>query len=234
MRQVFLALLFVLAAPTFAGTPLPDTPHIVVSGAGEVTAKPDSARLSFQFESRAAQPLPAKKAVDQGVNRLLEALSRFGIADGDIEAGSLQASEDVDYTDSGKRVSNGYEASRTVTVLLTRIDQLNDLIDTGLAAGATNFRNLQFESSRAAEFRAEAKRKAIQNAHAQARDTSVAFGAALGSIYSIDSITSQVEFGYRGRTLDAVTVTGSNASGRYVQPTVEYHENVRAVFELKR
>jgi len=234
MRQVFLALLFVLAAPTFAGTPLPDAPHIVVSGEGEVTAKPDSARLSFEFESRAAQPLPAKKAVDQGVNRLLEALSRFGIADGDIEAGSLQASEDVDYTDSGKRVSNGYEASRTVTVLLTRIDQLNDLIDTGLAAGATNFRNLQFESSRAAEFRAEAKRKAIQNAHAQARDTSVAFGAALGSIYSIDSVTSQVEFGYRGRTLDTVTVTGSNTSGRYVQPTVEYHENVRAVFELKR
>jgi hypothetical protein len=31
-----------------------------------------------------------------------------------------------------------------------------------------------------------------------------------------------------------MTVTGSNASGRYVQPTVEYRENVRAVFELKR
>ena len=234
MRQILLAVLFVLATPAFAGTSLPDAPHIVVSGTGEVTAKPDSARLSFEFEARAAQPLPAKKTVDQGVNRLLEALSRFGIADGDIEAGSLQASEDVDYTDAGKRVSNGYEANRTITVLLARIDQLNDLIDTGLAAGATSFRNLQFESSRAAEFRAEAKRKAIQDAHTQARDTSVAFGAALGPIYSIDNVTSQAVFGYQRGTLDAMTVTGSNASGRYVQPTVEYRENVRAVFELKR
>lgn len=234
MRQVLLALLFVLAGPAFAGTPLPDAPHIVVSGEGKVTTKPDSARLSFAFESRAAQPLPAKKAVDQGVDRLLEALSRFGIADEDIEAGSLQASEDVDYTDSGRRVSNGYEASRKVTVLLKQIDRLNDLIDTGLASGATGFSNLEFESTRATELRAEAKRKAIQQARGQANDTAGAFGAALGPIYSIDSVTSQVEFGYSRQTLDSVTVTGSAAAGRYIQPTVEYVENVRAVFELKR
>lgn len=234
MRQLLLATLFALAPSAFAGTPLPDAPHIVVAGQGKVTVKPDSARLSFEFASRAAQPLQAKKTVDQGVNRLLEALSGFGIADEDIEAGGLQASEDVDYTDSGKRVSNGYEASRTVTVLLKRIDRLNDLIDAGLASGATGFRNLVFESTRAAELRAEAKRKAIQHARDQANDTAGAFGMALGPIYSIDSATSQVEFGYRAQTLDSVTVTGSSTAGRYIQPTVDYAENVRAVFELKR
>lgn len=233
MRQVLLAALLVLAVPAFAGTPLPDAPHIVVSGEGKVTAKPDSARLSFEFESRAAQPLSAKKAVDQSVNRLLEALSRFGIADKDIEAGSLQASEDVDYTDSGKRVSNGYEASRTVTVLLKQIDRLNDLIDTGLASGATSFNNLQFESTQAEQLRSEAKRKAIQDARAQADETAEALGAGLGPIYSIDNVGSQNRFGYNAETLDKVTVTGS-VSGRYVQPTVEYRASVRAVFELKR
>lgn len=234
MRQVLLALPFVLAGPAFAGTPLPDAPHIVVSGEGKITAKPDSARLSFAFDSRAAQPLPAKKAVDQGVDRLLEALSRFGIADEDIEAGSLQASEDVDYTDSGRRVSNGYEASRKVTVLLKQIDRLNELIDAGLASGATSFDNLQFQSTQAEQLRSEAKRKAIQDARAQANETAEALGTRLGPIYSIDNVGSQDRFGYYGETLDKVTVTGSRAVGRYVQPSVEYRANVRAVFELKR
>lgn len=233
MRQVVLAMLVILAPPAFAGTPLPDAPHIVVSGEGKVTARPDSARLSFEFESRAAQPLPAKKAVDQGVNRLLEALSRFGVAGEDIEAGSLRASEDVDYTDSGRRVSNGYEASRTVTVLLKQIDRLNDLIDTGLASGATSFNNLQFESTHAGQLRSEAKRKAIQDARTQAGETAEALGAGLGPIYSVDNVGAQNSFGYNAETLDKVTVTGS-ASGRYVQPTVEYRASVRAVFELKR
>lgn len=234
MRQFLLATLFALAPTAFAGTPLPDAPHIVVAGQGKVTAKPDSARLSFEFESRAAQPLPAKKAVDQGVNRLLEALSGFGIADEDIEAGGLQASEDVDYTDSGKRVSNGYEASRTVTVLLKQIDRLNDLIDAGLASGAKGFNNLQFQSTHAEQLRSEAKLKAIQDARAQAGETAEALGARLGPIYSIDNVGSQDRFGYYGETLDKVTVSGSRAVGRYVQPSVEYSANVRAVFELKR
>lgn len=234
MRQVLLALLFVLAAPTFAGTPLPDAPHIVVSGEGKVATKPDSARLSFEFESRASQPLPAKKAVDEGVNRLLGLVSRFGISDDDIEAGSLQASEDVDYTDSGKRVSNGYEARRAVTVLLKRIDELNELIDAGLAAGATGFDDLQFESTRAEALRSEAKHKAIQNARAQADETAEALGAELGPIYSVDNVGAQDRFGYQGETLDKVTVTGSRVAGRYVEPSVEYRANVRAVFELKR
>src|SRR5690606_1171214 len=107
--RTLIALLLFACGTAFAGTPLPDAPHIVVSGQGEVSAKPDAARVQFDFESRAPQPLPAKQAVDAAVNRLL---------------GGLDASEDVDYGDDGERTSNGFVASRSVTVLLKDIDRL--------------------------------------------------------------------------------------------------------------
>lgn len=239
MRHLLLASLsltglFIASLPALAGTPLPDAPHIVVSGEGKVSAPPDSVRLSFEFESRASQPLPAKQSVDQGVNRLLARLTDFGIADSDIRASDLSASEDIDYTDSGRRVSNGFEASRSVSVLLKPVDRLNELIDAGLAAGAKGFSGLAFESTQATALRSEAKRKAIEKVRSQASETAAAFGASLGAVYSVDSVGSNTRFDYYGRTLDRITVTGNRAPGRYLAPTVEYSENVSAVFELKR
>ncbi|MDN5782226.1 MAG: SIMPL domain-containing protein, partial [Luteimonas sp.] len=99
MRLLIALLLSLVLFPAFAGTPLPDAPHVVASGQGKVSAKPDSARVEFNFVQRSQQPLPAKQAVDVAVNRLLDGLDAFGIADKDITASGLDASEDVDYGD---------------------------------------------------------------------------------------------------------------------------------------
>lgn len=231
-----LLLLAALATPGWAGTPLPDGPHIVVTGQGKASAKPDQVSLTFRFESRSTQPLPAKQAVDAAVARMLKLLPTFGITEQDVQAGSLDASEDVDYTDSGKRVSNGFEASRDVTVLLKDIERVNDLIDAGLAAGASGFRNLDFQSSRADELREQARRKAADDARAKAAASVQNFGASLGAMYSIGSVNSREFERYGESTLDSVTVTGGRvaAPGRYLQPSVEFNEIVQVVFDVKR
>lgn len=233
--RTLIALLLFACGTAFAGTPLPDAPHIVVSGQGEVSAKPDAARVQFDFESRAPQPLPAKQAVDAAVNRLLGGLDAYGVADDDITASSLDASEDVDYGDDGERTSNGFVASRSVTVLLKDIDRLNDFLDSGLAAGAHGIGSVGFESSRKDALREEARKEAVADARAKAAEMAAAFGARLGPVYSIGSINSLYQNQYGAITLDRIEVTGSRiGSGRYVQPKVEYTETVNAVFALQR
>lgn len=231
-----LALVWGLASGSaLAGTPLPEAPHVVASGEGKVSVKPDSARVRFNFEQRAAQPLPAKQAVDAAVNRLLAALDGYGIADDDITASSLNAAEDVDYTESGRRVSNGFVAGRSVSVVLRQIDRLNDFLDSGLQAGAHEIANVEFESTRATHLRAEAKKKAVADARLKAGEMAASFDVRLGPVYSIDSINSRYSALYSATTLDRIQVTGSRLSqGRYIQPTVEYTESVNAVFELLR
>lgn len=235
-RVVCLCVLWGLTASAWAGTPLPDGPHIVVSGEGKATGVPDQVRVTFEFTSRGAKPLPTKQAVDAGVNRLLGRLGEFDIAKDDIRAGDLSTREDIDYTDSGKLVSNGFTSERSVTVLLKQVDRLNDLIDMGLGEGASEFSGPNFESSQATALRAQAKREAIDNLRAKAVETAASFNAQLGPVYSINSVNSQQSRVYNeAYSLDAVTVSGSRQrQGRYLQPSVEYTESVNAVFELKR
>jgi uncharacterized protein len=235
MRLLLASLLLFGCTAASAGTPLPDAPHVVASGQGKASVKPDQARVRFDFEQRAPRPLAAKQAVDAAVNRLLGSLDAYGIADDDITASSLDASEDVDYDDDGRRTSNGFVASRSVTVLLKDIDRLNDFLDNGLASGAHGIGGVGFESARKDALRAQARQQAVADARAKAEEMAIAFGARLGPVYSIGSINSRSEDQYGANTLDRIQVTGSRMPrGRYVQPEVEYAETVNAVFELQR
>ena len=235
MRTLLASLLLLACSTTFAGTPLPDAPHVIASGQGKASVKPDTARVRFDFEQRTAQPLPAKQGVDAAVNRLLDSLDAYGVADDDVTASSLDVSEDADYDDEGERTSNGFVASRSVTVLLKDVDRLNAFLDNGLASGAHGVGSVAFESSREDALREEARKGAVADARAKAMEMANAFGARLGAVYSIGSINSRYEHRYGATTLDRVEVTGSRMQrGSYVQPEVEYTETVDAVFELLR
>ncbi len=236
MRIVPLLCLMLSCALAHAGTPLPDGPHIVVTGEGKLSVKPDSARVRVAFEQRSPQPLAAKQAVDARVNALLVGTAGFGIEDQDVRASDIDVEEDVDYDDKDRRISHGHLATRQVTLLLRDIDRLNELLDFCLSSGALRIAEVSFESTQAAQLRAEAKRKAVAEARGKGEEMAAAFGVALGPVYSIDSVNSRSAAGWGGATLDRIQVTGSRAPapGRYLQPTVEYAENVSAVFELRR
>jgi len=141
----------------------------------------------------------------------------------------------VEYTDDGKRVSNGYVAERNVSIVFKQLERLNDFLGNGLAAGAHEISNFEFESTRADALRVQAKQKAVDNARQKAMDMASAFGASLGPVYSIDSITSRHAGTYSSTTLDRIQVTGTRISkGRYIQPQVDHTESVNAVFEWRR
>lgn len=232
MHLLTASALLLVSSAVSAGTPLPDGPHLVVSGEGKVSVKPDSARTVLAFVDRAPQPLPAKMAVDRDVNALLDGTAAFAIAENDIRASDLSLSEDVDYDDKDQRISRGHVAERRVTVVLKQLDRLNEFLDTALRLGADDIAGVEFESTRADSLRAQAKRDAVAVARRKGEEMATAFGARLGAVYSIDSINSRQASGYGGTTLDRVVVTGSRIGGRYLQPSVDYTESVSVVFNL--
>ena len=87
---------------------------------------------------------------------------------------------------------------------------------------------------------AEAKRVvdralAVADAREKASGLAVAFGGALGPVYSINSLNSMQAHGCGNTTLDRIMVTGSRIdSGRYLQPQIDFTERVSAVFEISR
>ena len=234
MRTLLISTLL-LATPCFAGTPLPDAPHVVASGEGKATVAPDLATISLQATYSNADPAVAKQKVDRAVENLLEIAPSFGVAPEDITASDLSLAEDIDYDDDRRRVSNGFNANRELVVTLHQLDRLGAFLDAAVAAGVNEIENVAFESSRKDALRLEARAKAVADAREKAAGLAQSFGSTIGPVYSINSVNSTLADGYGGTTLDRVTVTGSRINrGRYLQPTVDYTERVSAVFELKR
>lgn len=234
MRMTLLGILMTVAMPVWAGTPLPDAPHIVISGEGRVSVPAERARVTMNFEQRASTPLAAKQAVDQAVSRYLATLTAYKVEDGQVRASDLSVREEFDYDDNDRRVSRGHLASREVSVVLDAVARLNDLLDDGLKAGASGVGDISFEVRDAQALRAGAKAKAVAEARRKADETASAFGTRLGKVYSIDSVNSRMANQWGANTLDRMQVTGTRLPGRYLQSKVEFTESVSAVFELER
>ncbi|KGM51133.1 hypothetical protein N792_12125 [Lysobacter concretionis Ko07 = DSM 16239] len=233
MRIALLAALL-LVPPCFAGSPLPDGPHVVTSGEGKVTIAPDLATITLQVRHRDMAAATAKQRVDAAIEAFLRAAPGFGLATTDVTASDLSLSEDIDYDDAGRRRNNGFVASRAVTVELRQLHRLGEFIDSALAAGLNSVENVVFASSHKAELQREARAKAVAGAREEASGLAHAFGSEAGAIYSINSVHSHLANGYGGR-LDRIVVTGARLNaGKYLQPSVEYTERVSAVFELER
>ncbi|HVI25339.1 MAG TPA: SIMPL domain-containing protein [Xanthomonadaceae bacterium] len=234
MRFLLLTALL-LAGSAVAGTPLPDAPHVMSSGEGKVSVAPDLARVTLTASYRNTAPAAAKQSVDRSIEAFLDLAPRFALQPSQVRAADLSVSEDIDYDERDRKVSNGFVATRQVTVELRDLARLGEFLDAALAAGVNEVDNIQFESSRAEALRAEAREKAVAQAREKASGLAQAFGAALGPVYSINSLGSFNSDGYGANSLDRIEVTGSRVHrSRYVQPTVEYSERVSAVFELKR
>jgi len=233
--RLLLLTAFLLTGAAFAGTPLPDAPHVTSSGEGKVSVAPDLARITLTARYRNPAPAAAKQSVDRSIEAFLDLAPRFALQPEQVRAADLSVAEDIDYDDRDRKISNGFVATREVTVELRDLARLGEFLDDALAAGLNEVDNIEFESSRAEALRAEAREKAVAQAREKAEGLAKAFSATLGPVYSINSLGSLSTDGYGASTLDRIQVTGSRIHrSRYVQPTVEYSERVSAVFELQR
>jgi uncharacterized protein YggE len=232
--RIWVLAVALLSTHCFAGTPYPDAPHVVANGEGKVSVAPDMATISLRVDHHDPVAGIAKQSVDRGVNALLKLASDDAVAAADVTASDLSVWEDTDNDDHGRRVSDGFQASRSVVVKLHDLGRLDAFLDAALAAGATRIDEVDFASSRADELRRQARAKAAADARTKASDLATGFDAVLGPVYSIDSVDSNRSQGY-GRTLDRIEVTGSRGgTGRYLQPTVDYTERVSVVFALRQ
>ena len=236
MRRWILAALLPLS-PTvvLGGTPLPDAPHIVVTGEAEVSVAPDTAVVTMEVQHRAASPAEAKRVADLAVNALLDAAPAFGVAPDHMRASDLNLREEIEYDENDKPVRRIHEARREVQVRLDDLAKIGPYMDAALAAGMTGIDDVTFETKLEDTVRRKARELAVAEATEKAAGLATAFGGALGPVYSINSVNSSLAQGYGSTDLDRIMVSGSRiVDPRYLQPTLDFTERVSAVFEITR
>ena len=206
--------------------------QVNVTGMGEVSAAPDSAEVSLTVQSLRRESAAAKDDVDMRVNEFLEALDDLGFDEDNITAGSLRTNPRYEYC-SGQQTFTGYQASRSLTVEVSDLDDLDALLDAALNGQIDIINNIRYKVGDSSAMEEKARELAIEDSKGQASELAAAYGAELGPIVSIN-------YRSRGNTPIFMDAAGpavlrseaANVTGQYLPDEISFSDQIDVVFDL--
>ena len=164
---------------------------ITVSATGTADAEPDRARITSGVSTEADTAREALTKNSETMTKIIDELKGKGIEPKDIQTASFNVEPVTDYSKEGKppRVI-GYRVSNQVIVLVRKLDQLGDVLDNVVSAGANQIQGLAFEVSKEDSLKDDARKEAVANALRRAKLLATAAGAEVGDVLQISEETS--------------------------------------------
>lgn len=214
----------------FASASAPEFPHLETTGVGEVVAQPDTATINVAVSLTRDTAQAAKKASDDAVIALLGRLEKMGVAQKDIESANLNIQPQYTYPKNGEPKLDGYRASRNVTVTLTDLAMLNNVLDGALADGLNRVNGIQFSSSKEAELKEQARIAAIRDAQAKAASLAKGFDLDLGGVWEIRYMDASPNRPVVMRMAES----SANVGASYQDAEITVRDQVEVVYKLGR
>jgi uncharacterized protein len=162
---------------------------IRVVGQGEVSARPDVARVNLGVETTAHSVSEATAEATARMNAVLAALRELGISSRDLQTSSFSIRAERPTPLAGKAAAEGplvYHVSNIVSIKVRDPDRTGAVLDAAVGAGANTVWGISFERSDEAALRAEARVRAVRDARARAESLAAAGEVHAGEILSID------------------------------------------------
>ena len=194
LRQLAFSVTLCLPSMLWAQAPArttPSVPEVVVSGSGVIKLKPDRATVTIAVVTRGGSAAAAGRLNVQRILPVLAALRRAGLPDSALVTTGYTVSLERDLYGRPPvppDVAPTYLARNAVRATLTNLETLGQLLDSALAAGATEVANITFASSQAPEARQRAIAIAIRAARADAEAAANAAGGILGDVIEISLV----------------------------------------------
>ncbi|MGN7388125.1 SIMPL domain-containing protein [Sporosarcina sp. SAFN-015] len=141
---------------------------ITVVGQGEVLALPDTAVNQLEVNTTSEQLSEAQRENAAIMTNIIQALDQLGIQLENIQTVNYSIFPRYDYV-NGEQIFKGYEVSNSISVKLTNIQQVGEVIDTAVEHGANRVSNIQFSVENVDRYKQESIVKALQNAQMKAQ-----------------------------------------------------------------
>jgi uncharacterized protein YggE len=153
-----------------------------ITGTGQATGTPDIARVDLGVETRDEDIAVAVDETNRKMSELTDALTNLGVADEDLLTTqyNIHQDEPID-PQTGRPVGTGeYVVSNTLKATIREIDQISQVIETGLNAGANRVFGLAFDIEDTSALESQARSEALQDAMSRARELADGLEVALG------------------------------------------------------
>ncbi|MBR4575847.1 MAG: SIMPL domain-containing protein [Clostridia bacterium] len=182
MRKLtaFLAAAVLLMTASFA---LADT-KITVTGNGETQVSADTAIVSLGVSARDKDVLKAQQEVNRVIAAIRESLIAKGVAEENINTDYMNIYAIYDYNEDQEQIK-AYNASSTLAIKVTKMDDVGAVIDEAFAAGANTLNGITFSASNTDEARSESMKAAVAEARTKAEVLAEAAGMKITGIKEI-------------------------------------------------
>ena len=219
-------LLFVLFIhPSFA-SPLPDAPHIVVTGEYEIRTTPDILTLSLRISETGFEVAAARDNIEIRSKKLIQSLEALKIAKEDINSAQLQITPHYNWNNRAQ-IYAGTEVSRTVEVTLRDLSRYDDLIRSIIDAQVAQIHSTRLSSSQEKKLREDALRGAIGDGMEKAKIMVAHLPEQIGPVYSISPQSSNAPFS--GARYQMAEMAQKSA---FEPGTILFKESLQIVFYL--
>jgi uncharacterized protein len=182
------AFAFAAALPASAQPPPPPPPpmppaRVIVTGEASVSVPPDYAEITSGVTTQAKTAKAATDANTKAMAALNAALQQTGIAPSDIQTVRFTVSPVYGAPQPGHAPPLvGYSVSNELGIKVRQIAKVGEILDSLIAAGATDAGSVQFLHSNTSKALDQARAAAIADARRKAQVYAQASGLTLGGV----------------------------------------------------
>ena len=182
---VLVALVLGACSPTIMAEPAPPVRTMNVNGTGQVFLSPDIAYIYIGVHTE--QPTAAEAVAVNNIEtqKVTDALKKAGVDAKDIRTTNFSIWPNQQYSPDGQPTGTRYAVDNSVFVTVRKLEDLGDLLDSAVGAGANSINSIQFDVSDKTEALKKAREEAVKDAKAQAQELADAAGLKLGDMQTI-------------------------------------------------
>ena len=182
-----LALAVSACGPTTVNQAAPVTPRTLnVSGLGVVYLTPDIVYINIGVNTQRENAAEAVEVNKGQTNAVIAAIKESGVEEKDIRTTNFSIWSNPQYDPAGQITGTTYSVDNTVNVTVRDLENLGDLLDAAVNAGAINIYSIQFDVEDKAEATKEARTKAVEDAKLEAQELAETAGVSLVDIQTIN------------------------------------------------
>lgn len=187
VRAALLAAFAFAAAPPASAQQPPPPPmppaRLIVNGEGSISVAPDYAEISSGVTTQGKTAKEASDANTKAMAALNAALQQAGIAQSDVQTIRFTVSPVYGTPQPGHAPPLvGYSVSNQLGIKVRQIDKVGEILDSLIAAGATDAGSVQFLHSDTSKALDQARQAAIADARRKAEIYAQAAGLKLGGV----------------------------------------------------
>jgi uncharacterized protein YggE len=181
-----------MGTPVASGMAL-GVPTVSVSGHGSVNIPPDTASVSIGVDVIKPTLGEAQEQATTQATAIIEALRAAGIASEDIQTDYFSVNILRDYSENADpTLITGFEIINQLRVTVRDTDQLGELLDAAVNAGANSIYGITFYVDDQTEAASEAREEAVEDARTKAEELAAAAGMTLGPVVAISEGTAPI------------------------------------------